>query len=523
MMNKILTIALLMPCMAVAQNASTEITPKVTEATYRYADAIQAWNATANAAAMTIDSTAARGYAEVSAGRTTGSYHRVQEGASQNQLSFYAERYQPMGRYLYGYGSFRFTQSRTDDRAWSDVMRTYESNPFFPGSAVSGEYAGQDFELTARVATVSFDGWRFGMAMDYKVGDLSRLRDPRSRSRLLDYKLTPSVTYTFGSNTIGAAGWYDRRKEKMPTLTTVQNNPNLYYYQMSGLDAVTGTVGGYTGFQREYVNHGFGGELTYGYRTDRFTTVNAVTIGRATDYIYEQYKREPGRYTTVEYGVASHNRLFSQCVMHEVDMSADYVQGYADEYRPQLMITTDPANGYKSYHYENQMTYKKRYQCETLSVKAAYRMNFLAGQGTADAKSIDRFVGVNAHLRTVSQKHLLPTSTFDCRTLTVNAEYGQALLKRSLWLTAEVGYLNAMKADMSLADPASEYAQSVLLKDMAYYDADCLRGKLTVKYEFPVKIKKTTSLLYVKAYGEYFSAKGGLNRSSIGISLGVFN
>ena len=55
-------------------------------------------------------------------------------------------------------------------------------------------------------------GFTGGVRLDYQVGDLSRLRDPRSRSELLDYKLTPSLTYTSGQHTLGISGHYRRRK-----------------------------------------------------------------------------------------------------------------------------------------------------------------------------------------------------------------------------------------------------------------------------------------------------------------------
>lgn len=494
---------LLLPCAVSAQNE--EVLP------------LQLWQNTANSAALTVDTLITRGYAEICGERTEGSYRRVQEGTSVNQLSFYTERSQPLGSFLYGYGSFRFSQGATQNRAWSDVMRSYDSSPFISGSSVPGRYDHQDIDLTARVSTTDFNGFRFGMGLDYRVGDLSRLRDPRSRSRLLDYRLSPSVAYTFGNNTIGLSSYYDRRKEKLPTLTTVQNNPNLYYYQMTGLDAVSGTIGGYTGFAREYVNHAFGAELGYGYNAQSFRTVNTISISRATDYIYEQYKREPGRYYTYKYGASSQNRIINDAAIHQFDLAVDFEQGYADEYRPQLVITIDSLNGFNSYRYDNLMTYKKRYQSEILNASLHYRLNFI-GNG-----NVNGYVGMGANLRTVSQKHLLPQSTFDLRTLKLNAEFGKSMLKSRLWITAGLGYLFSLKNDMSLTSPDTDYAKSVLLVDADYYDANYVQGKLSVMYRFPLTIKKSTATFYVKGFGEYLSAQKSLDRSAFGVSIGILN
>lgn len=488
------------------------------ESEYAYDEMMQLWHNTGNAAGMQIDSVRKHGVAEFAFDRRVGSYHRVQEGSQQNNLSFFTERYQPIGKYLCGYGSFRFNNGSTEDRAWSDVIRTYNSNPFISGSSVAGRYDHQDFTLAARVGTIELNGWRVGMALDYGVADLSRLRDPRSRSRLLDYKLMPSVTYTMGSSTVGVAGWYNRRKEKMPTLTTVQNNPNLYYYQMSGLDAISGNVGGYSGFSREYVNHAFGAELEYGYKAAGFSSVNTLSIEQQQESIYEQYKREPGKYFVYNYGFSTQNRIVRTSVVHQLDAEARWQQGYADEYRPQLIIEKDSVKGYSSYRYENMLTYRKRYQIETLDAQLHYRANFVKG------KAVRSYAGITAQLQKVSQKHLLPTSTFDLQTLFVNAEYGHALLSGNrLWITADAGYHFAQKADIVLSNPDSDYAREVLIKDMDYYSANCFRGRLSVRYQFPVTLKKKHSLCYVKAWGETLQAQNSFSGNNFGISLGIFN
>ncbi len=488
------------------------------EGDYLYDNAVQTWRNTASSAALTIDSTSNRGYAEFNFLHDSGSYRRVQEGSSENQFSFFTERYQQIGKYLYGYGSFKFEMGRTQERAWCDEMRPFNSNPFITGSSVAGKYDNQSFDLSARLGTTKFGGWRFGVGIDYKVADLSRLRDPRSRSRLLDYQLAPSVAFTAGNNTIGITGSYHRRKEKMPTLTTVQNNPDLYYYQMTGLDAITGTIGGYSGFSREYVNHEFGAELEYGYKSTGFSTVNTFEISRASESMYEQYKREPGKYYSYKYGIGSHNRIFRSGIMHEIDIDACLEQSYADEYRPLLIIDIDPQTGQKSFRYENMMTYKKRYQQQIMDFKLRYRVNRTAGN------TVRNYFGFMVDIPSISQKHLLPHSTFRLNTVDLNAEYGQGLFRnKCLWLMLEAGYMVRTKSELSLSTPDTEYATQVLLKDLKYYGANCFHGNLSVKYQFPLKIKKTRILCYVKVYAGLRLAQHSLSSKNLGVTLGIYN
>lgn len=488
------------------------------ESEYRYNDASQLWRNTENTAGMTIDSISDRGIAHFNFDHTSGSYHRVQEGAQTNSLNFFTERYQKMGSYLYGYGKFHFNMGRTKERAWSDVMRTYNSNPYFAGSSIFGKYDFQNFDLTARVATINFSGWRFGASLDYKVGDLSRLRDPRSRSKMLDYKITPSITYSFGEHTLGLSGHYNRYKESQPTPTTIQEEPNLYYYQMKGMEVAEGKLKGWSGYNREYVNHNFGGALTYGYKGRSFENVTEMSIQRGTEYIYEQYKREPGRYYTYLYDFQTQNRIHSEKMLHEINLKASYQQAYADEYRPQLIITTDSVHGYTSNTYVNQFTYKKRYQLQAVAVGLHYRANLLQGN------AIGSYFGITGAFNSTHQKHLLPMSTFKYHAMDVNLEYGIALLSNHrLWLDANTGYHFSNKAELNLADESTIYAQNVLLPDMEYYAANYWNGKLQITYQLPITVKGYQNLWYIKGYAQTLQAKHNLNANTFGITIGLFN
>lgn len=517
MMNKtILSTLVLLMSSIVAMSQDKEYLKG--EAEYRYDNTTQLWQNTGNSAAIALDSIRNRGIAEIGAMRREGTYHRVQEGSSTNELSLFTERYQSIGKYLYGYGSFRFDYGTTKERAWSDVMRPYESNPFTSGSAVAARYDHQQFVLQARLGTVSLNGWRMGMGIEYMVGDLSRLRDPRTRNRLLDYKVEPGVTYSIGHNTIGLSGFYQRRKEKMPTPTTVQNNPDLTYYQMTGLDALTGTVGGYNGFSREYVSHGFGGEIQYGYNSSQYNTVTSLGIERQSEGIYEQYKREPGHYYSYLYKLETKHRLTKGSVIHHIDASAAYSQAYADQYTPQLVVITDRETGYKSYHYENLLTYKKRWQQNLEKYNLHYRACW------TKRKAVVAYAGIEAEQSSLSQKHLMPLSSFDRETLRLKAEYGQALLKHhSLFLTADIGCLIVEKSDLQLSNPENEYTKSVLLKDMEYYDANCLTASLSLKYSWQMKLRRASTRCYVKAWGSTIRANHSLHAETYGITLGVFN
>lgn len=509
--------------------AQTPSDSLVGEPEYRYKNLTQLWHNTSNAAGLSLDDSPNRGFASIGFNHRGGDYHRVQEGGAMNNMQFFTERYQRLGRYLYSYGKVDFNLGRTKDRAFADQYRPYNSNPYQSGSDIAGSYDHQDFDMVASVGTTDFSGWRFGLQLNYQLGDLSRLRDPRSRSQLLDYRLTPSVSYTMGGHTLGLSGYYDRRKEKMGPLVTVQSDATLTYYLFSGMEYATGTIGGYSSFNREWVNHQVGAAMDYGYRSDSFHTLNTFGISRGEEYAYGTYKYEPGRYFTYLYNVQSQNRLLTGSVLHQVDVRMDWQQGYADEYRQQLIIKNDPQIGTTSYTYEKQLEFRKRYQVRTFDCAFRYRANFLNDapsrllhQSTASLKG---YTGFSIDTHKASNRHLLPLSSSDFSRINFQLENGISLFKQHLTADLTLGYSVSTRADLQLADDSSVLAQRVLLKDLPYYDANLLHGRLQVMYQFPLTIKKSRAMWFVKAFGDFTSANsaGHPNLYNVGFSVGLFN
>jgi len=536
MKRRLITSVALLACMATQAGDSIKTTQTFAEAAaYRLADACQLWQQSRNAAGIAFDvampdSSTNRGVAYFNYGHISGDFHRVQDGGMRNDLQFFTERYQKIGRYLYGYGSFDFNMGRTKGRAWSDVIRSYNSNPFISGSSVFGKYDHQNIALDARLGTIPFGHFTYGAALRYEVGDLSRLRDPRSRVNLLDYRITPSVTYTFGDaltgkefkscHTIGLALHYDRRKEKLPSLTTVQTDATLAYYVMTGLEDATGTVGGYGGYQREYVNHEFGGELSYAYRGLRLRSVTSLTLDHGTEYVYGQYKYEPGRYYTYIYGVKTQNRLKTGGMLHALDVAATYQQAYADEYRQERVSTTDSITGYNTISWNRLMTYRKRFQFTKFDFSAHYRLSFTMGHEQRG------YVGLLYLLQNVHNKRLLSTSTLDYASSFIRLEGGYATPAWGkgcrLLFDATAGYNFSTKAELNLADATTDYAVNVLIPDMDILGADYFRGSLQAEYQQPIRIGGRTTRWFARAAADYIKTNNSLDRLQLHFSVGLY-
>ena len=505
----------------------------VTRERYKLMDETQPWRLTQNAAGMSLDiekfdSTANRGIAYFDYSHQDGDYHRVQEGDMVNQLRFFTERYQQIGKYLYGYGSFDFNMGRTQNRAWSDVLRTYNSNPYISGSSVFGKYDHQNINLQAKLSSVQLGHLNYGVALDYQVGDLSRLRDPRSRVNLVDYRITPSVVYSFSPDPkgmksgLGLAAHYDRRKEKIPGMTTVQTDPNLMYYVMTGLENASGNIGGYNGYMREYVNHEFGGEASlYWQKTEKGldNTVVTYSFDRGKEDVYGTNKYQPGVFVYSRWGVAIHESESTEKNVYTSDLTYNYTRGYGDEYRQERITTIDEVTGYTSQVWNTTFTYKKRYQMKTKDFRVHFRHSRKNSQG------IHAYWGLNYDRLSVMNKHLLNTSELRYKLHEVNIEAGK-LIGSHLWIEGNIGKGGARKASnatLSLADETTAYATNVLIPDMDYYQAKIkLMGHLQAEYQHPITIKGQTNHWFASVYGDYLKTNNKLERYQVGISVGVY-
>ncbi|WP_448907442.1 DUF6850 family outer membrane beta-barrel protein [Hoylesella shahii] len=503
-------------CFAINALAQNNAAP---EGNYRHNDVVQIWRNTHFAAGLTLDSMPNRGLSSMGYSIDEGSFRRVQEGSSQRSLNFFTERYQHVGKWLYGYGRVNFDAGNQRERAWSDVFRTYNVNPYFSGSAVAGRYDFQNIALKAALSTVPLGAMRYGLTLDYELGDLSRQRDPRSRSQLLHYVLTPSVAYTFGNSTLAAAFSYGRRKEKIANVNTVQADALLLYYTFTGMENAIGTQRGYNGYMRQWVNHEVGAHLGYAFRNASLHSLTNIGMARATEYVYGNIKYQPGRYFTYRYWVDAQNRFYRHRVIHSLDAKLHYMQAYADEYRQQLSIVKDSVSGESSSHYNTVLNYKKRYQVNVLNIGAHYRANFTDGDG-----SVGRYLGVEASMQNVRNRHIVPFSQLRYRSADVKLEAGSALFaNKSLWVDAYLGAHLSTLANLLLTNNNAPYAQNVLLPDMNYYRANAYGAGVSLKYSFPLTIKKVHTTWFVRGFYQRWQTNNQLYQQAVGLSVGLFN
>ncbi len=480
----------------------------------------QNWNVTGNAAGM--------GFSHVNTGSFTtlglitgsGDYHKTQEGSARNALQFRTERYDKFNQKLYVKGSFIFTRERELDRAWSDVFHTYNSNPYIYGSSVKGNYETQRFDLNVKVYTSNFGKFNIGVEFDYKVADMARQRDPRSRSYLLDYSLLPSLTYSFSkTHTIGINVKYRFEKEKMPSLSTVQTNPNLKYYDFIGLEHVDGKIGGYLGFQRQFVSGYMGGAIQYNYISKKINWLTSIGFDSQRQETLGNKKQSPGSYNSYNYSLLTNLILRSGKYTHDLKIRGSILDGGADEFRQSLISSRDPQTNEVTETWETTYKYINRFIVKTKDLSADYKLYSSNNDNIGYLWNI----GFVASYNEFNNYYYLPYSQYSVSKVFAGLNGSYSLLDKKHHCIDFVfrAVAGVPSNNVLILATQTEVSTQVLQPDLEFHNKKTLDGSLEVKYTFPLSFGRSKMQGYARFFAGNIFASDSMNWSNAGFSIGI--
>lgn len=477
------------------------------------------WLKSQNASGLSLVQIANFGHTAINAEQGSGDYYRIQEGDKNKSLSVFSERFQKVNKDWYVYGRFEFNMGRQYNRSWSDVIRTYNSNPYIYGSSVKGNYDFQNYIFLAKIATVPKGKFTYGAQVNYEVTDLSRLKDPRSRTLLADYSVIPSVSYALAENQhVGLSVKYRRRKEKTPNVTTVQTDPNLKYYTFKGVGNVEGTIGAYSSFKRQFVDQIYGIGLDYHLIRGRFKSFSSFEYDRGKETVYGTNKQSPGVYRHADYSLSTTATYVRGKLEHRLSIVGSYTAGAADEYKQIKITDIDQETGITSISWENLYVYKKQYKLSDVNTNVNYRLALLDLSGLQKA-----FVEADLNYSDFENKYALPFSSLNHSGLSVLLKAGLRLYTHglySLWVTPHVGAYSPQKTALVTNDD-NEYVQQVLLPDVEHYKDSYINWGGEMKLVFPTEISKKINVGYLKLEMDQLRASSSLKRHAYFLTLGI--
>lgn len=509
----------------------------VTSEEHQLTTVVNPWLSTDNAAGLASSSYTDHAQASLGVETSSGDYHRAQEGNRINKLIFSAESYNRLSKNWIAWGSFNFNMQREKERAWSDVIDTYNSSPYIFGSSIKGKYDTQMFDLHFKLARPTKGIASYGVTVDYKVADMSRLRDPRSRTQLADYCLRPSVVLSLGSHSnIGVTGAYRWKKEKLPNITTVQEDPNILYYNMLGMEFATATVAGFKGFKRQFVSAYWGGDVQYSLHNTADMFLLSAGAMFEDQKIEDDTKETPGNFKAYHINIDGFYNHQTEKTLFSANWKNYYKRGHANENLQELISTTDPSTGVSSKQWNTIYTYNDRYRV------IQYRSDIdisLRGH-EAQSKDYSWLVGLKGGINGFQQAYRMPTSTNDVKIGKIGA-YGSARLynkdSRSLRLNLHANYSFNIKNDLKMAASSLQpltsssstfetgtynYATNVMEADKAYFDAKTAEWGIDAQYNFALKMKSSKLNAFFKAYYSNLHASDSMGSwNGGGVCFGV--
>ncbi|MGL5273576.1 MAG: DUF6850 family outer membrane beta-barrel protein [Phocaeicola sp.] len=470
------------------------------------------WGNTVNAAGLALEEYMQNGQTEFSGYLSGGNLHRAQEGDAINGITFKTDRFDKISDRFIVWGSFQFDMNRENNRAWSDVINTYNSSPYIFGSAIPASYDSQSFDFKAKLAHHTTDKLKLGVGINYLVGDVSRLRDPRTRTYLADYGILPSATYQVNNNhTLGLVFSYRYRKDKMPNVKTVQEEPNFLYYPMIGMEngeeprlstsgeSGNGILRGFNGFRRQYVSDFIGGSLQYALQTNSLKWITTLNLEVEKQEVLGDTKRSPGDYSSTYIKANTLLLIDQNRLQHTIYANAELGSGSANEFIQSLNETRDPVTGITSKEWVTNFTYQNQYEVTTTEFGAGYKLM----ESDASKKGYKWYVGANANLSAFTNQYNSPISYLKVANVQGSLSGGVRLLKKkrhTLTVEAEAGYKASLQSDLLLNNTENHLAQNIWIPDAEYYKVNQIVCKADVKYSFPIYTEKVRLSGYLRIF-----------------------
>lgn len=475
----------------------------------------QPFSLTNNAAGMGLSQPSAGSNTALRLYDEAGDYHLTQRGSEEFGFNFSTVRYDSFSSKLFMRGSFYYNLSREKNRPWSDVIDPWFSIPYIYASAVAKDYASHNCGLSFDLYTAPLANWiSVGVRTKYKVADISGLLDPRPRTGYLDWQAVPSALVTLGAHHIGLDFGYGYSKERLNNLTTIQTDPRIVYYKMTGLEHLDGAVLAYKGFKRQFEGGRFLGDLSYNYAAGPLSVLVSGGAEFSELKAIGDKMQITGTYNYWEYNGLIDATYRARGLVHNLRVEGRYKDAGADEYIQELVATKNPETGVTTQTWETLYIYGNRYMLGTWNVDASYRLygNIWSA-------------GLAGSMEGFRKNYYLPSSHFISSALNLSLNGSVQLFKvkeHKMELSLSGGFRKSLGTDMELSED-NVYVQEVLVPDRAYYDKDVILASGSLVWIFPLNLGKAgLASAYLRFDGGYKQALQGGRLYRAEVTVGLF-
>lgn len=479
------------------------------------------WINTLNSAGINLFETLE--YTDVYVGykQSNGDFKRQQEGDKNNGFLFSAEGTSTI-KDFYIWGKFSLeTEKKRGSRFNASIIDPFRGMPFIIADNKDADWRLQYYNLAARISTPKLaDNLYAGIGVNYSVSTGAKQIDPRPENRYYSLELTPSIAWTFNKNNSIGGTFYYKNMHEISDINNKNNYVNSTFYKLEGLGAFTETSGILA--YRDYRGNSFGGELEYGFKSDKFDFLFSG------GYIYEYENVGDGTNLFINSSRALRDNYFG-------DLSF-VIKGNKDKQKITASGTYQNINGifYDNTKDPNDPTvgqitlYKKtRSKFKTTQLNLVYdyfKLNESAGYIWTSGAGVSYIHNDDIYLLpqpgVASSTQELHRYNFDIHGK-YNIDKGLPF-RGQLIVGADVLYSLAGDCSLNYGGDKTDHIiyTDLLQKDFQFLSENYWKMSLDVQYSVPLMISGKSVNAYCKLNGGFIPDVRGNKRTNFMISLG---
>lgn len=494
------------------------------------------WLISPNAAALGFANFKSYGITSIGYQHTEGNLKRAQQGDSNGGLLFSSQRYNQLNNGWYTWGQFEFQTNREKNKNWSNVFNPYNDSPYIFGDSVKATYDKQLFDLKAKIAKRVNDSWGFGLALNYHAGDMSRIRDPRTRTFLANYSAHPSVLFVLSPNhQVAANVGLGFEKEKMPSVVTIQTDPKIDYYFFLGNENAYAVLDGYKGFSRQYTTLNYSIGVQHIYKNEKSELYNALSYLKRNQQVLGSERESPGSFNSTQYAFDSKFYSTFSDWLFTYDLKSYFKTGAANEFLQERIETRNPETGVTSREWVTLFAYENRY------ISNSYNVNFRTDIRRLMRENTEYLwkAGLLFNVDGFANRYYMPYSVFESRKATAGLYGAYRIFEKgghSILLNANAAHAFSMLNnvefnDISLSTSSifdSNYekatkrvAAEIIMTDASFWAQDTWSYLIALNYTFPIQLKSNKLTGELKAFYQNTDGKSLGDRRFMGLSFGI--
>lgn len=523
------------------------------------------WLETANDASISMPGMVGDRLAEINYSYSDGDFKGVMEAKSNHIFGFRSLGFVPLKK-INLWGKFEYSHDKMSGKAYSDLYlpysklytpnsylsnsfskyypkfddlgRLYAGNPYQVGSPTKSNYTAQNFDFQVKAASVRlFDFLTAGLGFNYKINDISRLQDPRSRVITADMSVNPSFIFQLArKHQLGVNFSYEYAKEKINGYVSKANQASEYYLIVQeGLGVFKKSVS--SGFNRRYFNNILGGAIQYAYGMSELNNCSApssksnISILVEEDFralktnIEDDFRSVPGDYSKFYSKTSFKTQIKHGAAIEKIGLKYYYINSTAQKCFQKIVSTTDPITGVTSSKFETLFSTKSYLENDMIASLSYYhyKLKNTANNGLNQYKW---YIGANLSFDNSSSKYIYhePNSSISYNNLLLNLDFGIKAVERNrheLSLNAALGYMQNLNGDYYISTGLEDktISEAVCIPDFEYFTTDCLSVAIGAKYIFPIK----KQLFYINWNASFYQSidANGINRFANQIGIGI--